>query len=605
MLIRCLLLLGALCLAHAATAEPGAPITNALSRRAVDLNGPWQTLVDPVDNGTIDYLSRPRVPGYWEDRVPRSPDDLVEYGFSPDHTLDVPGDWNTQSERLFHYEGTVWYRKSFQRPPEFERLFLHFGAVNRRATVALNGEILGTHEVGFTPFSFEITDRARAGENVVMVRVDNTRMPDDVPGLLTDWWNYGGITREVSLLATAGTFARQWEIRLADDPERIEGWVKLDGPYAANNEVRVKIAELGVDATVPTDADGLARFSVPAPTLQRWSPESPKLYDIEIFSPDDTATDRVGFRTIRAVDGDILLNGERVFLRGICMHEEAIGDRGRAWSEEDARALLTEAKRLNTNFVRLAHYPHNEHMLRVADELGLLVWAEIPVYWVIDYENPRTLDLAKTHLREMIERDRNRASVILWSVGNETGDDPERTEFRLELGRLVKRLDPSRLLSAACFMRLERDGDRLTAMLVDDPFGELADVLAVNEYVGWYHDTPESLRGLEVRPAWNKPVLISEFGAGSKRGLRGTPEQRWTEDFAARLYNETFDWIESAEAIDGVSPWILKDFRSPRRPLYGIQDWYNRKGLISETGGRKTLFDLVANRYERWGREGR
>jgi beta-glucuronidase len=520
----------------------------------------------------------------------------------------VPGDWNSQRPELFFYEGLVWYRNAFEKPEHGERFFLRFGAVNRRATVWLNGAELGSHEVGFTPFAFEVTDRLVEGENVVMVRVDNRRRGDDVPGLLTDWWNYGGITREVSVLGTPEIFVRDWSVGLSADGSAIEGWVRVDGA-GAGERVTVGIPGAGLSISAATDASGIARFRGSPAGVERWSPGSPRLYDITLSAGGDRVTDRVGFRTIGAEGGDILLNGERVFLRGISIHEEAPGG-GRAWSEAHARTLLGWAKELNCNYVRLAHYPHNGHMLRVADELGLMVWAEIPVYWVIDYENPRTLRLAETHMREMIERDKNRASVVIWSVGNETGDDPERTAFRVALGEKVKAWDPTRLLSAACFMRTTRDADgAITEMHVDDPFGEVADVLAVNEYVGWYHDEPEDLsrpgheRGVDVVLGWDKPFVVSEFGAGVKQGYRAAAETRWSEAYGVRLYAHTLNWLEGVEELDGVSPWILKDFRSPRRPLYGVQDWYNRKGLISSGGVRKDVFRVLSERYERWGHE--
>lgn len=587
-------------------AVPGArgePFHGVRDRVAADLNGDWQVLIDPVNNGTIDYLSRERGNGYWADQKPKDESELVEYSFADDQTLRVPGDWNTQRPELTFFEGWVWYRRAFDRPTEGERFFLWFGGANRRATVWLNGEEVGSHAVGFTPFAIEVTNQLNDGENVVMVRVDNRRLPGDVPGLLTDWWNYGGLTREVFLLAAPETFVREWSVGLSADGERVEGWARVDGPgngpTPAGEAVTVSIPGSGLTTVAKTDGEGVARFTMSADGLELWSPESPALHGFTFEIDGDTARDRVGLRTIETSGGDILLNGERVFLRGISIHEEA-PEGGRAWSAEHARTLLGWAKELGCNYVRLAHYPHNEHMLRTADEMGLLVWSEIPVYWVLDYESPETLSLARTHLREMIGRDRNRASVIIWSVGNETGDDPERTAFRKQLGETVKQLDPHRLLSAACFMRTEREDGVIKTIHVEDPFGEVADVLAINEYVGWYHDEPESLRGVSVDLKWDKPFVISEFGAGVKQGFHATPETRWSEEYGSRLYTETLDWLAGVEQLDGLSPWILKDFRSPRRPLYGVQDWWNRKGLISGEGVKKDVFGVLRDRYAEW-----
>ena len=307
--------------------------------------------------------------------------------------------------------------------------------------------------------------------------------------------------------------------------------------------------------------------------------------------------DKVGLRTIATEGGQILLNGEPVVLRGVSIHEESPEGMGRAWSEEHARTLLGWAKDLGCNTVRLAHYTHNEHMVRMADELGLMVWAEIPVYWTLDYGNPATLEEAKTHLREMIARDHDRASVVIWSIGNETGDDPVRTDFRVALGEEVKKLDPSRLLSAAMFARQVREDGKLTKLIVEDPFGALADVLAINIYIGWYHDRPDEIGDVEVELAWDKPFMISEFGVGVKRGNHGDKEERWTEEYGVWLYEHTTAWTQGLPNFAGMTPWILKDFLSPRRPLPGIQDWYNRKGLTDEVGGRKDNFETLREHY--------
>ncbi|MCA9309936.1 MAG: hypothetical protein KDA21_01955 [Phycisphaerales bacterium] len=584
--------------------EGAPPLIGGLPGRAAattSLDGRWMYICDPYDQGRIDFLSRPRSDGFWQDRHPRDERERVEYVFDDSHTLEVPGDWNTQDEQFFFYEGPMWYRRSFSYAPDpaRTRAFLCFGGAATVADVWVNGtKVGGTHEVGFTPFHIEITDTVREGDNTVVVRVDNTRRADQVPALITDWWNYGGLTRSVSLVRTAGTFVRDAHVELSRTRPVVNGWVQLDGVGMAKAAVQVTLEHAGTIQVI-TDERGIARFEMDARRVPRWSPTSPVLCKFDVQAGDAAFSDRVGLRTIETRDGDLLLNGERVFLKGICIHEEALSHRGRAAGEADARELLGLARELGCNYVRLAHYPHDESMLRVADELGLMVWAEIPVYWEMEYTNPRTLELAKTHLREMIGRDHGRASVIIWSIGNETGEDADKTAFRTALGRYVKELDGSRLVSAALFARQERDSQgRLRRMIVDDPFGEVADVLAINQYVGWYHDQPESIRDVEVELAWNKPFLISETGAGVRAGRHGSEDAVWSEAFGVRYYREQLGWALGLEVCDGISPWILKDFLSPRRPLYGVQDWYNRKGLVSETGERKQVFFEVQRRYE-------
>jgi len=600
------------------------PIMNAREREVFDLDGEWRVIVDRFEHGTLNYLSEPRGDGWWRDRERERPEELIEYDFDTAETMTVPGDWNTQDERLFFYEGTVWYRRTFD-PVEAglspgRRHFIRFGAVNRHATVWLNGERLGSHHVGFTPFAFEVTGKMRVGENSLVVRVDNRRRAEDVPALRTDWWNYGGITREVSLVETPRTFARSWALTL--DGDEIEAVVEVDGPDVGpdGGGGLVTVTVEGVKVGRARVVDGRARLRLPTEgRLERWSPGSPRLYDVRVeFRPGrapargfelevDAVRDRVGFREIETRGRAIVLNGEPVFLRGICLHEEALvgGDGaggGRAWSEAHARELLGLAKGLGVNFVRLAHYTHNEAMVRVADELGLMVWAEIPVYWEMDFENAVTAEYARAHLTEMVERDRNRASVVIWSVGNENRAKPAQTAFRVELARAARELDPSRLISAACFVTQRREDGKLAEMVVEDPFGEVADVLAINQYVGWYGGHTRDLSGVTVRTAWEKPLVFSEFGAGVKAGLRGDSDEVWTEEFGVRFYRDQLDWCDELRAtgsLQGISPWILKDFRSPRRMLGGVQDGWNRKGLVSEMGDRKDVFGVVRERYER------
>ncbi|NNE07524.1 MAG: beta-glucuronidase, partial [Gemmatimonadetes bacterium] len=439
-------------------------------------------------------------------------------------------------------------------------------------------------------------DVLRDGANDVTVRVNNERRPDGVPAMNTDWWNYGGVTRSVRLVETPATFVRDLAISL--DPARATARIRLDGPASNGARVQLAIDELSLSREEQTDEQGYATIVIDADDrIERWSPENPRLYDVVVASEEDTLTDRVGFRTIETRGSEILLNGEPVFLRGICIHEEALSREGRATSESDARELLLLAKDLGCNYVRLAHYPHSEFMVRMADELGLLAWAEIPVYWTLDYDNPNTLAEAKTHLTEVIERDRNRASVIIWSIGNETGDDSVRTAFRNALGEHVKALDSTRLLSAAMWARAELEDGRPVRFVVEDAFGEIADVLAINSYIGWYWAEVEDLRSCSVERAWDKPLILSEFGAGMKRGLRGPDTHRWTEDFGLRIYRETLDWSTRIEGLAGISPWILKDFRSPRRQLTGVQDWYNLKGVVDHEGRRKEVFGLLRDHY--------
>lgn len=570
-------------------------IQNIGARSRLPLDGNWKAFIDPYETGYYDYRRNPMPDGatffadrnFYADRTV-----LVEYDFNSAGELAVPGDWNTQREQLYLYEGTVWYRQKFEmRPKPGRRTFLYFGAANYEAVVGINGHPVARHLGGYTPFNIEITDRVADGENTVIVKVDNKRMFEGVPTVNSDWWNYGGLTRSVYVVDVPETFIRDYSVQLSEDRQRICGWIRLDGPQP-EQKVTLDIGELGIRQVLATDADGLARFEIPASPVF-WSPANPKLYAVRIAAETDTVSDRIGFRTIGTQGTKILLNGEPVFCKGIAIHEEMpFAPSGRAWSEEHARTLLGWAKELGCNFVRLAHYPHNEAMVRTAEEMGLMVWDEIPVYWTIQWENPATYVNAEHQLTDMIARDRNRANVIIWSVANETPHGAARLEFLRKLIGKARELDGTRLVSAA----MEKDYIDANTLTVRDELLQYTDIISFNQYVGWYDGDSDKCDRVRWTFPVEKPVVITELGGGAKYGLHGAKSERFTEEYQDYLYKKNIEMLERIDALSGVTPWILKDFRSPRRFLPGIQDDFNRKGLVSENGERKQAFYT----YQAW-----
>jgi beta-glucuronidase len=581
--------------------EPAPLITNIDGRHTTSLDGRWQTIIDPYETGFYDYRYVESKNGYFKNAKPKSPSDLIEYDFDSSPQMSVPGDWNSQNERLLFYEGTVWYKKSFDYPKkDHTRLFVYIGAANYVADVYLNGQKLGRHEGGFTPFDFEVTPLVREKDNFVVVKVDNKRRRDAVPTLNTDWWNYGGLTREIRLVEVPQTFIQDYFLQLKrGSVDGIAGWVKLNGAKPSQ-AVIIEIPEANIKQTVTTDESGYAPIDFKA-RLQLWSPDSPRLYRLILSSGGDSVNEQIGFRSVETRGTDILLNGKPIFLRGISIHEESPLRGGRAFSDTDARMLLGLAKELGCNFVRLAHYPHNENMTRLAGEMGIMVWSEIPVYWTILWDNPETYANARNQLGEMITRDKNKASVILWSVANETPVGPARNQFLKGLVDQARSLDPTRLLTAAN----ERHYADANTQVVDDPLGEYLDVLGCNEYIGWYDGLPEKADRLTWKVTLNKPLIISEFGGDALFGLHGDKDARWTEEYQKDVYDHQIAMLRRIPSLRGMSPWILTDFRSPRRPLPGIQDFYNRKGLISSRGERKQAFYALQNFYRELIREGK
>ncbi|UOQ97005.1 beta-glucuronidase [Hymenobacter sp. 5317J-9] len=603
-LLAALLCAAGLFTASAAQAQTGL-LQHAPGRQVLSLNGRWNYIIDPYENGFYDYRrmafdqSKTGKGGYYDNQKPstKQEPELIEYDFDQSAGLMVPGDWNSQDPKLLYYEGTIWYKKSFNlKPAAGKRYFLYFGAINYEAHIYLNGKKLGMHKGGFTPIQYDITSQLSAsGDNFVVVKADNTRHADEVPTINTDWWNYGGITRDVFVAEAPETFVVDYKVQLAkNDPTKLAGYVQLDGPAKASQAVTLTIAEAGLKQTLKTDADGRATFSLPAKKLKLWSPQSPKLYAVSLSSGADAVTDNIGFRTIQTKGQDILLNGKSIFMRGISMHDENPLIPGRARGEGDLRMLLTWAKELGCNYVRLAHYPHNEAMLRLADEMGLLVWAEVPVYWTIAWENPATYQNAEAQLSDLISMGKNRASVVVWSVGNETPLGDPRLKFMTSLVTKARSLDDTRLIAAA--LELHRTPDNVVH--VDDALGESLDLTSFNEYAGWYWGgSPSEITKYTFDIKYNKPVVISEFGGDALAGYHGDAETRWSEEYQEALYVNQLKMLSTIKGLRGMTPWILADFRATRRQHPVYQNGFNRKGLISSTGVKKKAFYVLQDYY--------
>jgi beta-glucuronidase len=585
-------------------------INNAFNRQALSLNGTWQYIVDPYETGFYDYrykeLNEKNGDAYWNTDVPANKTEKKEHGYTDKYSIQVPGDWNHQNPQFLYYEGTIWYKRSFDfhKKSNDSKFYLYFGAVNYRADVYLNGKKLGMHKGGFTPFNFEVpASLLKETGNFLVVKVDNKRYADEVPTLNTDWWNYGGITRDVKLLELPATFIQDFVVQLkkpipgqapAKNAE-VEGWVKLNQAPAGGETITVEIPELKIKKEfIASQQSTLINFKLNG--VQLWSPQNPKLYRVIVSTKADRTADKIGFRTIEASGKQVLLNGKPIFMRGICIHGEIAQEVRRAYTKADAEQLLHQAKDLGCNMVRLAHYPHDENMTRLADSLGILVWSEIPVYWTINFANAEVLSKAKAQLQEMIARDHNRASIIIWSVGNETPISTTRTNFMHSLITRAKELDNTRMVSAA----LEVNYSALSNLnVVDDPLGEFVDLVAFNEYLGWYGGLPDKCRTTNWSTPYNKPLFISETGAEANSGFHADSLTRFDEEFQEWYFKEQVAMLKRMpDNFVGISPWVLADFRSPKRnnPLY--QEGWNRKGLYSDKGEKKKAFYILQSYYK-------
>ncbi len=575
------------------------PIQNPYNRNHISLNGQWKYIVDPYENGYCNYHSIPyqdydpeNGAAFYNDVVQKDKSHRVEYSFYLAKQMNIPGDWNSQDPSLEFYEGTVWFKKEFTvKKKDGFKYILYFGAANYRADVYLNKKPIGYHEGGFTPFEFDVTNYIKEN-NSLIVKIENSRKVDRIPALRADWWNYGGITRDVMLIEVPETYVADYKIQLSKTKKNtISGFISIN--KKANKKVTINIPELQLSKELET-INGKVQFELKTERISLWSPNNPKLYDVIITYDKEEIRDKIGFRNISTEGKNLLLNNEEIFLRGICVHEEIPMRQGRAYSKADAITLLTWAKELGCNMVRLSHYPHNEHIIRTADEMGILVWSEVPVYWKIEWESEIIQQKAKNMITEMIERDKNRSSIIIWSIGNETPVSDARNTFMSSLAKHTKATDDTRLVSAA--LEIHTDDKNPKLFIVEDELGDHLDIISFNEYLGWYGG---SAKGAKFQINFDKPAFISETGAGALYGFHGDEQTVWSEEYQARYYREQLEMIDQIEGLCGLSPWLLTDFKSPRRQHPVYQEFFNRKGLISDCGQKKQAFYELHNYYLR------
>ncbi len=564
-------------------------MTNVYGRKTTTLNGKWDAIIDLYSYGNLNKV--------YKNEIPAKDTQFKEYSFGNGLRLDVPSDWNSQMPELKYYESTVWYKRDFNCAKRSDkRYFLHFGAVNYSAVVYLNGVKIGSHEGGFTPFQYEITDDVKAGTNFVVVEVNSARKPDNIPAMVYDWWNYGGITRDVDLIETPLEYICDYTIRLAKKKTSIISVnVKLSG-VKKFQKVIISIPELAISKSIVTDSVGNGIIEMKAnPTL--WSPESPRLYRICLLSAQDTIEEKIGFRSIEVRGSDILLNGKKIFLAGINAHDEIPQRQGRAYTASDAAQILREVKELGCNYLRLTHYPASEIMVRMAEEMGVLLWEEIPLWQKIDFQSPKTKVLGEQMLREMIARDKNRCAIILWSMANETPPLGARNRVLSDYIRLCRSLDNSRLVTIA-FDNVRYDSKNKTVNF-NDTLQSLVDVISVNKYFGWYSSWPDLPENIHWNVCPTKPFIYSEFGGEALYGQYGnsTTAWSWSEDYQEKLYKDHVKMFANIPNLRGVSPWVLYDFRSPYRLHQKNQQEWNRKGIISDKGMYKKAWFILRDYY--------
>jgi len=544
----------------------------------------------------------------------------------------VPAPDNPPPDR---YQGCVWYVTDFHIPDDWEghSLRLTFLAANYIADVWLNGQWIGYHEGGYTPFVFDVTDGIRTGEaNRLCVRVDNIpwlprRGTDDsqwrnnrdiIPYATADWWNYGGILRDVYLERLPATHIVRLDAQgsLRDDMPVLTGSVIIVHPlFGVGKSVHLSLFT-GKDNTIPSllsrtglkmyvdrfagaeilaemDVEvkpvgedlGLATFQFPVENAKPWTPEAPHLYYLRAeVSDGDAFTTQVGFRRISTEGATLLWNGQPTFMKGASRHEDypVIG-RGLTYADMPLVVRdLNLMKEMKSNFIRLSHYPNHPMTTLLTDRVGLIAWEEIPVYWFSStgFKNQKERGIARQMWLEMIYMDYNRPSIGFWSTCNECSAPDERLEHIRELYGLAKRIDGSRLVVQSA-----------AGQSVDMTHTE-TDAIGMTLYHGIFYGKDPYADTLAVldqthQAIPDKPIICSEFGYWALPDWSSSDKQ-------VRIAEETYRALTSRDFIWGATWWLGFDYhtfhtqtntmgtvtldRFSRRPVYHrLQELYNQE----------------------------
>jgi beta-glucuronidase len=564
------------------------------------LGGRWLYRADRADTGVAEGFQRERTTRGWK-------------------RVRLPNAFNARDFSQQSLDGSVgWYRKDF-RAPELDRearWAFRFESVNYRARVWLNGRELGAHEGAYLPFELDALRIKQSGVNRLVVRVDSRRLDTDVPPRLALWWNWGGILREVYLrrvgrldiesvrvipeLAAGNRRARvKVRVRVHNRTVRRRGGLRglVLGPgLGAGKPLRFRGLQ------VPARSGHMYRATLALERPSLWWPRRPRLYRLRLEvgstgQPDQTYSTHFGVRSlVKEPSGQVLLNGRPLQLRGAGMHEDSY-TRGAALTSGQREASIRYLKKLGANFTR-AHYPLHPRTLELCDREGIVVWDQIPFYHlfesVVTRESVRRTGL--TQLREMILRDRNHASVIAYSIGNELGHPgPGLEDYIRRAVRVARAADPSRLVA----LDIGYGGPGPRAPVYDE-----LDALGVNEYFGWYGSTPREALGSNLdalRDTYPELALfVTEFGAEANRS--GPITEPGTYEFQADFIRDHLEAMAQKPYLNGVQLWALREFAvmpgwAGGNPVPSPP--FHRKGLVGLHGELKPAFEEVAAMFRK------
>jgi beta-glucuronidase len=526
-----------------------------------------------------------------------------ENGFDDGRFIAVPASWNDIFEDGRDNLGPAWYQTHFHLPWGYagKRIQLRFGSVNYLADVWLNGRYLGQHEGGHLPFTFDVTDSVTGGENLLVVRVDGRLAFDQVPpGNVTgdpqdffgghhhnfpptqfDFFPFCGIQRPV--LLTAVPHHSIEDITVTTDIAGSDGVVTVAVAASGSGDVSVDLVGFGeaVGETVKV-SDETAVVTLTVPHAKLWSPDAPNLYDLTVTLKDDdqlvdSYTLPVGIRTIAVQGSQLLLNGEPIYLTGFGRHED-FPIHGRGLNNAVIIKDYALMKWIGANSFRTTHYPYSDEMMMLADKLGFLIIDEIPAVGLYFREDglAKRLEQCRQQIRELIARDKNHASVIMWSIANEPHSDrPEAVPFFQNLTELTRTLDASRPVTLVSFLG------------VPEASFAFLDVVCFNRYLGWYENSgrleeaSEQLAGEldALHEKFGKPIILTEFGTDTIPGSHAQPPEMFSEEYQAAFLTHYIDVLRSKPFVVGEHVWNLCDFKTSQAVTR--MGGFNYKGVFT------------------------
>ncbi len=577
----------------------------------IELKDGWGLLPDPMNRSRKqEWWKKIRKENFW---FPSYDDDA----FWP---TTVPGAFTRLHKELKYYEGNVVYLNRFpaRLSRTDEKVFLYFEAVNERCSVFLNGIFIGEHEGGCIPFTFEVSKELKE-ENRLMVFVDATRHEDDVPGTIHDWFHDGGIIRPVRLYYRPKEYIRDVAVstRITNDEVEIEIKVLAEAGSRDNlKEVDVKLISSDNNETVLNETIKSrpgswysSIISLNVDKVKLWSPDNPNLYllQIEMQSSGDVWHDEVGLREIKIRGKDILLNGESILLKGVATWIED-PERGIfSLGPESANKTIDILKDLNCNFARAGHRPQGKDFIKACDKTGILVWQEVPAYWIYTMQKPARSRKALKMLEAMICEHRNSPSVIIWSIGNEClkilqDEEESNLGFFIEAAGYARENDPSRLVTYTG--GVEGAGEETLKHSCPEALIELLDIVSINSYRGIYDgaepgrkdEFPKQYDKIRQASSWGKPVILAEAGIDGVLGEKGYDFGEERQLVYHRKLQELFKILTQEKTLQGMAIFVLNDYETPIK-LSRFQKGFNRKGLLTDKLKPKAAYHEVKKGY--------